>query len=151
MPYYDALRFLPLGPPQWSEADHRYVVTRQFSLELPMGSVDPGESPAEAARRELYEETALAGGPLYHVGWFFALPGLTSQRVHVFHYPTRDELLDTTCPASAEADLTGTVAVPLGDLPRLVADGRVTDSVTLGSLALAGINLPGAATSTGSM
>jgi len=30
---------------------------RRFTLELPCGAVDPGESPAEAARREFYEET----------------------------------------------------------------------------------------------
>ena len=30
---------------------------RQFTLELPCGSVDPGESPSTAAEREFYEET----------------------------------------------------------------------------------------------
>jgi len=30
---------------------------RRFTLELPCGAVDPGESPLEAARREFYEET----------------------------------------------------------------------------------------------
>jgi ADP-ribose pyrophosphatase len=44
--------------------DRRFVLVRQFrpavekeTLELPSGLVDRGESPAEAARRELFEET----------------------------------------------------------------------------------------------
>jgi 8-oxo-dGTP diphosphatase len=37
---------------------------------LPGGFVDRGESPEEAARRELYEETGLSGGKLTQVGAF---------------------------------------------------------------------------------
>lgn len=45
-------------------ADGRVVIVRQYrpavdryTLELPSGIVDPGEAPAESARRELLEET----------------------------------------------------------------------------------------------
>lgn len=51
--------------------DERIVIVRQFrpalgqySLELPAGGIGPGESPAEAARREFYEETGYRANKL---------------------------------------------------------------------------------------
>ena len=37
---------------------------RKFTLELPAGHVEPGETPEEAARKELCEETGHEAGPL---------------------------------------------------------------------------------------
>ena len=37
--------------------------------DLPGGHVEPGESPEEAARREVYEETGARLGPLYLLGY----------------------------------------------------------------------------------
>jgi ADP-ribose pyrophosphatase len=69
-PYYslrlpDYVTILPLTP------DHEIVLVRQyrpavegFTLELPSGHVDEGEAPAEAAVRELEEETQRRPGSL---------------------------------------------------------------------------------------
>jgi ADP-ribose pyrophosphatase len=51
--------------------------------ELPAGLIDPGESPAAAAARELAEEAQLAGDlALLAVG--YVSPGFTDERVHLF-------------------------------------------------------------------
>jgi len=54
--------------------------------ELPAGLVEPGESPAEAAARELGEELGFAAAPgaMHPLGaWTFPAPGIIGER-HVF-------------------------------------------------------------------
>src|SRR5947209_9003869 len=62
-PYY-SLRLPDYAAILAITGDQRIVAVRQYrpaveryTIELPSGLVDPGESPAEAARRELLEET----------------------------------------------------------------------------------------------
>nr|WP_279232475.1 NUDIX hydrolase [Thermus neutrinimicus] len=52
-------------------------------LEIPAGLIEPGEDPLEAARRELAEETGLAGdlAPLFS---YYVSPGFTDEKTHVF-------------------------------------------------------------------
>ena len=54
------------------------------TLELPSGKVEPGESPAEAAVRELAEECGLAAAEWEELGAFWAVPAYSTERVHVF-------------------------------------------------------------------
>jgi ADP-ribose pyrophosphatase len=117
--------------------------TGQFSLELPMGAIESGESPETAARRELREETGLVSERLGfdHLGWFFALPGLSGQKVHVFASIAAEHELRSACVTESEPDLTGVVLVRVDELPALAAAGKLTDSVTLCSLLLSGLSL----------
>lgn len=65
----DAVLVLPLTQ------DGKVVMVRQWrvargkvSIELPAGAIDPGETPEQAARRELAEETGYGGGTFTQVG-----------------------------------------------------------------------------------
>ena len=57
--------------------------SRQVTLEIPGGIVDPGESPAEAAGRELLEETGYRAGRLESLGSINPNPALFTNRVHM--------------------------------------------------------------------
>jgi ADP-ribose pyrophosphatase len=54
------------------------------TLELPSGKIDPGETPAAAAVRELAEECGLAADEWREVGRFWAAPAYSTEFVHVW-------------------------------------------------------------------
>ena len=97
-------------------------------LELPAGAMEPGENPAEAARRELAEECGLAAASLRELGSFWAVPAYSTEFVHVFE---ATELTAVTSPhLDADEDI---------EVERAVAkeaEGLVSDAVSLAALAL---------------
>lgn len=72
--------------------DHdRVLLVRQFRLpaeaelwELPAGRLDPGESPLEAAKRELREETGYTAKNWSELAAFWASPGYVQEKMTVF-------------------------------------------------------------------
>jgi 8-oxo-dGTP pyrophosphatase MutT (NUDIX family) len=62
---------------------HRFI-TDTWGWEIPAGAVDDGESPADAAAREVREETGWLPGPLEHLVSYQPSNGLSDQRFHVF-------------------------------------------------------------------
>ena len=72
-------------------ADGRIPVVRQYKhgvrsvvLEFPAGEVEPGESPVDAARRELLEETGYAGTQWDRIATLTNHPSKETCMVHVF-------------------------------------------------------------------
>jgi ADP-ribose diphosphatase len=58
--------------------------TGDVAFTLPAGFVEPGEAPAEAARRELREETGHDGEAFESLGSHFVFPSLSGARGHFF-------------------------------------------------------------------
>jgi ADP-ribose pyrophosphatase len=57
---------------------------RRELLELPAGTLEPGETPLATAKRELAEETGLSGGTWRAGPVFWTTPGFSRERVHLF-------------------------------------------------------------------
>jgi ADP-ribose pyrophosphatase len=53
-------------------------------LELPAGTLEHGETPGEAARRELAEECGLTAKTWQAIGGFWAVPAYSTEYSHVF-------------------------------------------------------------------
>ena len=95
--------------------------------ELPAGLIDPGETPEQAAHRELREEANLCGR-LTFITRFYVSPGFTDEEVFLF------ELQDPT-PCPGTPDETESITIAWRDpnvVWREVKDGTLaTSGVTL--------------------
>ena len=103
---------------------------RKELLELPAGTIDPGEEPLATAKRELAEETGLHGGEWRHAISFWTTPGFCRELMHVF-FAERVEHGD---PAVEEDE-----SIELEFVPALELAGRlreIEDAKTLAGLAL---------------
>ncbi len=63
--------------------NRRVAVGKQL-LELPAGTLEPGEDPALTAARELEEETGYAAQEIIPLGRFYTTPGMTDELMHAY-------------------------------------------------------------------
>lgn len=75
--------------------DVRIPIVKQFrpaigrwTWELPAGTIEPGELPQAACRRELHEETGLQAEEVVDLGAHFVDTGRLTNRQHVFYVRT---------------------------------------------------------------
>ncbi|MFW5692029.1 MAG: NUDIX hydrolase [Chloroflexota bacterium] len=118
------------------DADHVLLV-RQYRtaaddilLELPAGTLEPGEDPAVCADRELQEEAGHKPGQLRAIGGIYAAPGYTTEYVHLF---IATELKPSRLDADAD-EFIETVRLPLADALAMIDDGTIQDSKTVAGL-----------------
>lgn len=57
---------------------------RKFSLEIPAGRIDPGDTPLEAARRELEEEVGVRAHKMELLSEFYPTPGYCEEKLSVY-------------------------------------------------------------------
>lgn len=98
--------------------------TEQLMLEVPAGGVDEGETPEEAAQRELAEEIGRRAGRLERLCAFYVSPGFCDEYVHVF---LATELTEASLPRDVDEELE-VVRMPLAEAVRLVLEGELRDS-----------------------
>lgn len=135
-----AADYFVIDAPDWVNVipatdDGRIVFVRQFrvgvseyTLEIPGGMCDPGESPADTARRELREETGYAAGEMVDLGWVHPNPAIQTNRCHTFLAKGARAAGAPEPQGDEEFEL---VTVPEGDVASLVKSGAITHALVV--------------------
>ena len=108
------------------------VAVGQTLLELPAGTLDRIESLAEAAGRELAEETGYRAGRIEPVAEFWMSPGILRERMHLFVA----ENLVPGPQALEPGEQIKTRVVPWHEAIAMCLDGRIDDAKTVAGLLL---------------
>jgi ADP-ribose pyrophosphatase len=112
---------------------NRVLLVRQYRLpagkylwELPAGRVDAGETPLQAARRELAEETGYRARKFKKIAEFYPSPGFLEEKMTIYlakeltageQKPMEDERIQTAWYSAREID-------------RLIEAGKILDAKT---------------------
>jgi ADP-ribose diphosphatase len=96
-------------------------------LELPAGTLEPGETPLEAAGRELAEECGLAADGWVELGSFWAAPAYSTEYVTAFA---------GTVSGTASAELDEDEEIEVVRLPRAEVAAALEDGISLAALGL---------------
>ena len=111
------------------ERQYRHPVRGEL-LEIPAGTLEPGESPADCARRELEEETGHAAAEIIPLGRTHILPAYSDEVIHLF----LARGLTATASRPDPDEIIRTVAYTLDELLDMIASGEITDALTILSL-----------------
>ena len=112
---------------------YRYVVN-QTLWELPAGSVDPGETPEQAARRECHEEIGLVPATIVRLGAYFPTPGYCDEEMVFFRLSGLDEPTEAA-QVDEDEDIEPRV-FELRDAREMVRRGEIVDMKTVVGLAM---------------
>ena len=107
---------------QWRHAAGREL------LELPAGTIDPGESPLETARRELAEETSLEAASWEAGPRFFSAPGFCTERLDLFLATDLRSAEDVQRPADESIEIS---QLELSEAVAAIDDGTIEDAKSL--------------------
>lgn len=105
---------------------HRFV-TDTWGWEVPAGRIDPGETPEQAAAREVLEETGWRPGPLTHLTTYHPINGLADQRFHLYLADGASEIGEPTDPSESER----IEWVPVEHVRRIIRAGEMPDGLSL--------------------
>ncbi len=117
---------------QWRHA------ARKVLLEIPAGTLEPDEPPAETARRELTEEVGVAGATWVEGPRFYTAPGFCDELMHLYlatgltaadGMSDPDELLEVSW-------------MTLDDALSAIDDGRIVDAKTIAAVGWLARRLP---------
>ena len=111
----------------------RYAVNA-FLWELPAGSVDEGESPEQAARRECHEEIGLVPDTIVRLAAMYPTPGYCNEEMVFFRLSNLEE--PTEAAAMDEDEDIEAKTFELREARDMVRRGEITDMKTVVGLAL---------------
>lgn len=100
----------------------------RFLLEIPAGTLEPGETPAACAHRELAEEVGYAAETMDLMLTFAPSPGVLTEEITIFR---ARGLRPVARQVQPEEEGLAVVAVPRSRIPELIAGGEVCDAKSL--------------------
>mgnify|MGYP000064704840 CR=1 FL=1 len=127
-----AVVILPLKKDKIIMVEQYRPAVEENLLELPAGTLEPGEDPFSCAARELEEETGYKPGKLEILGSFYASPGYSNEKLYAFI--AEDLILGERKPEIDE-DIR-VLEIGEDELLRMIERGEIKDSKTLSTFFL---------------
>ena len=126
-----AIAIVPLDEDSntWLVGQQRYTLG-EYSWELPMGGGPLVESPLDAAKRELKEETGLSAEYWTEIMKVHTSNSITDEEGYVF---VAEDLTQGETAFEEREDL-AIRKLPLADAVQLINDGEITDAITIAAL-----------------
>jgi ADP-ribose pyrophosphatase len=119
--------------------DHQVVMIRQYrhgsrevTLEIPGGLVDPGDTPQKAAARELLEETGYQAKKWVKIGVVNPNPALFNNRCYTFLAQNIKKVSD---PKPDQTEDIEVALIPLADIPGLILKREIDHAMVITAFA----------------
>ena len=120
------------------ERQYRHPV-RDYLFEIPAGTMDPGETALECARRELEEETGYVADDFIELGITHILPAYSDELIHV--YLARG--LSLSKQRLDPDEIINVVEYPLDEALKMIETEQITDALTILALQWAWFRIKG--------
>ena len=118
----------------------RWLLVRQYRaavgrelLEIPAGTLEPGEEPLATAHRELREETGFAASHVESIGGTWMAPGFCSEYLHYF---VATGLKRSPLPGDEDERLSEPLAMTFDEVVAAIGDSTIEDAKTVVATAL---------------
>ena len=115
--------------------DHQVVMVKQYrhgskqvTLEIPGGLVDPGDTPESAASRELLEETGCRTDNLAQIGVVNPNPAIFNNRCYTFIAGNVRKIRE---PMPDQTEDIEVVLIPVADIPDLIRKGEIDHAMVI--------------------
>lgn len=102
--------------------------TREITLEIPGGIVEPEDVPEAAARRELLEETGFREGGMVLLGSVKPNPAFLTNRCYTY---VATDVVRVKGQEQDEKEDIDVVIRPLAEVPRLIREGEISHALVL--------------------
>lgn len=119
--------------------DRQVVLIEQYrhgidaiTLEIPGGIIDSGETPADAAQRELAEETGYGGESPIFLGSVFPNPAIQVNQCSSYLIKHATEV---AAPQPDDGEHIAVHLIPLADIGGLIVDGTISHSLVVAAFA----------------
>ncbi len=102
--------------------------TREVTLEIPGGIVEPDDTPENAARRELLEETGFREAQMVPLGIVHPNPAFLDNLCHTYLAKDVARVKDQEQDEKEDIEV---VLMPLEEIPRLIREREITHSLVV--------------------
>jgi 8-oxo-dGTP pyrophosphatase MutT (NUDIX family) len=116
-------------------SDQQVVMIRQYrhgsrevTLEIPGGLIDPGDTPERAASRELLEETGYQSKEWLKMGEFNPNPALFNNRCYTYLAQNVKKTRNLSLDQTEDIEV---VLISLSDIPEMIRKGEIDHAIVI--------------------